>query len=189
MRQITHLFWKASGYIFSLGTWSLARRQYVSEDPETDHFDADFLQLFLSWNVRFEVFTAVTMKKAVFWDLAPYRYCVNRRFGGIVSCTCSRWFALGFLLFFYPEVGCDTFLRNVINTISTRRHNPEDCFLQMLKWFTSPKFLLHVFRTALLFKFTDIKPAGKVTPNFLHKLWSLYLTEISKFFSSVYCIS
>jgi hypothetical protein len=32
--------------------------------------------------VRFEVFTAMTMKKAVFWDVAPCRYCVNRRFGG-----------------------------------------------------------------------------------------------------------
>jgi hypothetical protein len=38
------------------------------------------------WNllriVRFEVFTAVTMKNAVFWDVAPCRYFVNRRFGG-----------------------------------------------------------------------------------------------------------
>jgi hypothetical protein len=32
--------------------------------------------------VRFEVFTAVTMKNAVFWDVAPRRSCVNRRFGG-----------------------------------------------------------------------------------------------------------
>jgi hypothetical protein len=32
--------------------------------------------------VKFEVFTAVTMKNAVFWDVAPCRYCVNRRFGG-----------------------------------------------------------------------------------------------------------
>jgi hypothetical protein len=31
--------------------------------------------------VRFEVFTAVTMKNAVFWDVAPCRSCVNRRFG------------------------------------------------------------------------------------------------------------
>jgi hypothetical protein len=30
--------------------------------------------------VRFEVFTAVTMKSAVFWDVAPCRSCVNRRF-------------------------------------------------------------------------------------------------------------
>jgi hypothetical protein len=33
-------------------------------------------------HVRFEVFTAVTMKKAVFWDEVQCRYCVNRRFGG-----------------------------------------------------------------------------------------------------------
>jgi hypothetical protein len=32
--------------------------------------------------VRFEVFTAVTMKNAVFWDVAPCISCVNRRFGG-----------------------------------------------------------------------------------------------------------
>jgi hypothetical protein len=32
--------------------------------------------------VRFEVFTAVTMKNAVLWDVAPCRSCVNRRFGG-----------------------------------------------------------------------------------------------------------
>jgi hypothetical protein len=32
--------------------------------------------------VRFEVFTAVTMKNAVFWDVAPCRSCVTRRFGG-----------------------------------------------------------------------------------------------------------
>jgi hypothetical protein len=33
-------------------------------------------------NVRFEVFTAVTMKKAVFLDVALCRSGVNRRFGG-----------------------------------------------------------------------------------------------------------
>jgi hypothetical protein len=33
-------------------------------------------------NVRFEVFTAVTMKNAVFWDVAPFRSYMNRRFGG-----------------------------------------------------------------------------------------------------------
>jgi hypothetical protein len=45
---------------------------------------------FLHWNwktwfylARFEVFTAVTMKNAVFWDMAPCRSCMNRRFGGI----------------------------------------------------------------------------------------------------------
>jgi hypothetical protein len=33
--------------------------------------------------VRFEVFTAVTMKNADFWDVALCISCVNRRFGGI----------------------------------------------------------------------------------------------------------
>jgi hypothetical protein len=32
--------------------------------------------------VRFEVFTAVTIKNAIIWDVAPCRFCVNRRFGG-----------------------------------------------------------------------------------------------------------
>jgi hypothetical protein len=32
--------------------------------------------------VIFEVFTAVTMKNVVFWDVALCTWCVNRRFGG-----------------------------------------------------------------------------------------------------------
>jgi hypothetical protein len=32
--------------------------------------------------VRFEVFTAVTMKNSVFWDVTPCGSCKNRRFGG-----------------------------------------------------------------------------------------------------------
>jgi hypothetical protein len=32
--------------------------------------------------MRFEVFTAMTMKNAVFWDEGPCRCFVNRRFGG-----------------------------------------------------------------------------------------------------------
>jgi hypothetical protein len=33
-------------------------------------------------NVRFEVYTAVTMKNGVFWDVTPWDSCKNRRFGG-----------------------------------------------------------------------------------------------------------
>jgi hypothetical protein len=33
-------------------------------------------------SVRFEVYAAVTMKNAVFWDVTPCSYCKNRRFGG-----------------------------------------------------------------------------------------------------------
>jgi hypothetical protein len=32
--------------------------------------------------LRFEVYTAVTMKNAVFWDVTPCDSCKNRRFGG-----------------------------------------------------------------------------------------------------------
>jgi hypothetical protein len=32
--------------------------------------------------VRFEVFTAVTIKNGVFWDVTPCGSCKNRRFGG-----------------------------------------------------------------------------------------------------------
>jgi hypothetical protein len=32
--------------------------------------------------LRFEVFTAVTMKNGVFWDVTPCGSCKNRRFGG-----------------------------------------------------------------------------------------------------------
>jgi hypothetical protein len=49
--------------------------------------------------VGFEVFTAVTMKNAAFWDLVPRGSCNNRRFGGT-----GRMFS---------KDGGNTFLRNV----------------------------------------------------------------------------
>jgi hypothetical protein len=33
-------------------------------------------------DVRFEVFTAVTVKNGVFWDVPPCGSCNNRTFGG-----------------------------------------------------------------------------------------------------------
>jgi hypothetical protein len=40
----------------------------------------------IGWSIvplcNIEVLTAATMKKAVFWDVAPCWYCVNRLFGG-----------------------------------------------------------------------------------------------------------
>jgi hypothetical protein len=51
-----------------------------------------------------------SLKIAVFWDVAPCRSCVNRRFGETYR-HLSHWFlARGF---FYTEDGGDTFLRNV----------------------------------------------------------------------------
>jgi hypothetical protein len=83
--------------------------------------------------LRFEVFTAVTMKNAVLWDVTQCGSCMNRRFGG--TATCSSWFlACGF---FNPKDGGDTFLRNVgshkIHTAPhpRRRHSPRN---SRLKW-------------------------------------------------------
>jgi hypothetical protein len=36
-------------------------------------------------HVRFEVFTAVTMKNGVFWVVTPCGSCKNRRFGGVTT--------------------------------------------------------------------------------------------------------
>jgi hypothetical protein len=40
--------------------------------------------------VRFEVFTAVTMKNAVFWGVTSCGSCKNRRFGGTNSISSQR---------------------------------------------------------------------------------------------------
>jgi hypothetical protein len=91
------------------------------------------------------------MKNAVFWDMAPCRYFVNRRFGG----TYHPHFQgmrnpramnqrelqppayAGSLLadFLYPEDGGDAFPETSVYKISTRRHTPEDDILH-----TSPLF-------------------------------------------------
>jgi hypothetical protein len=42
----------------------------------------DFCISWIEWPVRFEVFTAVTMKNGVFWDVTPCGCLENRRFGG-----------------------------------------------------------------------------------------------------------
>jgi hypothetical protein len=49
--------------------------------------------------VRFEVFTALTVKNAVFWDVTPGGCCKNRRFGGTYlhhQCDICHFFAACF---------------------------------------------------------------------------------------------
>jgi hypothetical protein len=50
-----------------------------------EQYSGDFCSEKKFWirlfSVRSEVFTAVTMKNAVFWDVTPYGSCKNRRFG------------------------------------------------------------------------------------------------------------
>jgi hypothetical protein len=97
------------------------------------------------------------MKNAVFWDVATYRSCVNRRFGGGTcvqsAATWSRWFLARAL--FYPEDGGDTFLRNVgSHKIYSATSQKTIFFIQLLVcnikeeinsmvlWVTSPCTLL-----------------------------------------------
>jgi hypothetical protein len=73
-------------------------------------------------SVGFEVFTAMAVKNAVLWDVAPCRSCVNGRFGGTYRLIQGRknprsrnqreQVAAGRSAhgFFYPEGGGDTFL-------------------------------------------------------------------------------
>jgi hypothetical protein len=61
--------------------------------------------------VKFEVFTALTMKYAVFWDVTPRGSCTNPRYGG------------------------DTYLRNVYSYRVTRCNVPEDGVLKFVFFF------------------------------------------------------
>jgi hypothetical protein len=65
----------------------LRRQHFITTAVRTSNPTTLYTVLIFYWenknlHVRFEVFTAVTMKNAVFWDVAPCRYCVNRHFGG-----------------------------------------------------------------------------------------------------------
>jgi hypothetical protein len=55
----------------------------ATEKCERDSNDTKYAALVNNVKrVRFEVFTAVTMKKGVFCDVTPRGSCKNRRFGG-----------------------------------------------------------------------------------------------------------
>jgi hypothetical protein len=56
-----------------LKTQFLPHRKHITSPPQSPAG---------SCYVRFEVFTAATVKSAVFWDVTPCDACKNRRFGG-----------------------------------------------------------------------------------------------------------
>jgi hypothetical protein len=71
------------------------------------------------------------LKNAVFWDVAPCRSCVNRRFGGTyrlqIEATCSRWSSLTDFSSLKMEAIRSS--ETSVHTRSTRRHIPEDGIL------------------------------------------------------------
>jgi hypothetical protein len=61
----------------------LGYKNPVRTSQETHYVSAtESSQLMLC---KIEVFTAVTMKNAIFWDVAPCVSCKNRRFGGATA--------------------------------------------------------------------------------------------------------
>jgi hypothetical protein len=69
--QILHnnpIVWEFPGYSFRTDVYQYSQWSFIT-------LNATIL-------VRFEVFTAVTMKNGVFWDVTPCGSCKNRRFGG-----------------------------------------------------------------------------------------------------------
>jgi hypothetical protein len=80
--------------------------------------------------VRLEVFTAVTMKNAILWDVAPCRSCVNRGTSVIrwpQSAVCSHVITLDFSTLKMEAIRSS---ETSVHTRSTRRHIPEDGSLQ-----------------------------------------------------------
>jgi hypothetical protein len=66
--------------------------------------------------IRFEVSTAVTMKNAVFWDVAPCRYCVKHL---LTLPPRSR-------IFYTLKMEATLPSEMSVRTRSTRHHIPED---------------------------------------------------------------
>jgi hypothetical protein len=69
------------------------------------------------------------LKKAVFWDVAPCINCVNRRFGGTSVAPAEAGSLADFFLYFTLKMEEKRSSETSINTISTRRHIPENGFL------------------------------------------------------------
>jgi hypothetical protein len=80
--------------------------------------------------VRYEVFTAVTMKNAVFWDVAPCRYCVNRRFRGTYRLLLPVHAGSSLADFSTLKMEALHSSEMMVYTRSTRRHIPEEGILQ-----------------------------------------------------------
>jgi hypothetical protein len=97
----------------------------------------------------FEVFTVVTMKNAIFWDVAPCRFCVNQHFGGMYRLhlqgrkinergismsrwqrteSVSRWFLMDFSI---PKMEAIRYSETSVHTRYTRHHIPEDGILSI----------------------------------------------------------
>jgi hypothetical protein len=82
-RVMGHIFWRpkwtgsnSSHSEWHIKIWYLPHRNHITSTLRNQQ--VHFIYRF----ERIEVFMAVTMKNAVFWDVTPSGSCKNRRFGG-----------------------------------------------------------------------------------------------------------
>jgi hypothetical protein len=85
--------------------------------------------------VKFKGFKAVTMKNAVFWDVAPCGSCVNRRFGGMyrrLNLQPPAHAGSSLADFSTLKMEAIRSSETSVYTRSTRRHIPEDGILHYI---------------------------------------------------------
>jgi hypothetical protein len=87
-------------------------------------YEEDLLTSQILYDLRF--LTAVTMKNAVFWDVAPCSFCASRRFGGLFR-----------LHLIYPDDAGSTFHRNTSELLSRTRLHIFDIYLIVTAKITS----------------------------------------------------
>jgi hypothetical protein len=121
--------------------------------------------------VRFEAFTAVTMKNVVFWDVALCRSCVNRCFGGTYRLHLQgrKIRERGIRNSLQPPAHAGSSLANFstlkmepirsseksVHTRSTRRHIPEEGILHSHRC-ENLKSFVHSIYIACLIRFVTI---------------------------------
>jgi hypothetical protein len=113
--------------------------------------------------VRFEVLTAVTMTNAVFWDVAPCRYFVNWRFGGLY-----RLHLRGI-----KNSRAIRSSETSVNKLSTQPHIPEDGILH-----TSSVFSLVVYTDRITQKFSAVKFPNQGMTHLNMKLHGIILFSV-----------
>jgi hypothetical protein len=81
--------------------------------------------------VRFEVLREVTMKNALYWDVASCRSCVNRRFRGTYRLSLQPPAHSGCSLADFSTLQMEAIRSSEtsVHTRFTRRHIPEDGIL------------------------------------------------------------
>jgi hypothetical protein len=74
---------------------------------------------------------AVTMKNAIFWDVAPHRSCVNLQFGGMYRLHLQPPAHAGSLLVDFSTLKMEAICSSEtsVHTRSTQCHIPEDGIL------------------------------------------------------------